>query len=63
MFTLQFNIDQINVILRGLDMRPHGEVRQVLDYIINEVNTQQRAAQQAQQIEQVEQTDEEVPKH
>jgi hypothetical protein len=43
-FILKLNIEQINTILRGLDMRPHGEVRQVLDYIINEVNQQQAPA-------------------
>lgn len=58
-FTLQLNIEQINTILRGLDMRPHGEVRQVLDYIINEVNRQQTPVEQ--KVEAVEAED--IPKH
>lgn len=52
-FTLVMNIEQINTILRGLDMRPHGEVRQLLDYIINEVNKQQQPAEQTTESEDV----------
>lgn len=59
-FTLTLNIDQINTILRGLDMRPHGEVRQLLDYIINQVNAQQQTAQIDTQTEQ---TEDDTPKH
>jgi len=58
-FILQLNIEQINTILRGLDMRPHGEVRQVLDYIINEVNRQQTPAEEKVQVAEVE----DIPKH
>ncbi|MFN7323044.1 MAG: hypothetical protein ACK5SP_02105 [bacterium] len=59
-FKLQFTIEQINIILRGLDMRPHGEVRQLLDYIINEVNSQQRSEPA---VEQNESTDDHTAKH
>lgn len=53
-FQLSFNIDQINAILRALDAQPHGAVRQVIDYVINEVNAQQQAAtQQPAQTEEV----------
>ena len=55
-FTLTLNIEQVNTILRGLDMRPHGEVRQVLDYIITEVNRQQQPVEQTTEAE-------DVPKH
>ena len=47
-FHLSFNIDQVNVLLRALDTQPHAAVRQVIDYIISEVNTQQQAATQPQ---------------
>ncbi len=55
-FTLVMNIEQINTVLRGLDMRPHGEVRQLMDYIINEVNRQQQPVEQKTEAE-------DVPKH
>lgn len=58
-FTLTFNIEQINTILRGLDMRPHGEVRQVLDYIISEVNKQQQTPAPVEQTTEAE----DIPKH
>lgn len=50
-FQLSFNIDQINAILRALDAQPHGAVRQVIDYVINEVNQQQQAATQQPQAQ------------
>lgn len=45
-FTLQLNIDFINVILRQLDAGPHSQVRQVIDQILQQVQAQQVAAQQ-----------------
>lgn len=42
-----FTTEQLNAILRMLDQLPHGQVRQVIDFIIGEVNKQQAAAQQS----------------
>ena len=54
----QFNNDQILSILRCLDKGAHGEVRPIIDYIINEGNAQAQAEaavmQQKQQPQQPE---------
>jgi hypothetical protein len=43
-FKLTLNTDQINTVLRQLDQGPHAQVRAVIDYIIQQVNSQQPAA-------------------
>jgi hypothetical protein len=39
---LAFDIVQVNVILQALDAGPHKDVRQLIDYILNEANAQTR---------------------
>lgn len=43
---LTFTIEQINTILRCLDAAPHGQVRQLIDVILNEVTRQQNQQNQ-----------------
>lgn len=42
-FTLTFDIEQINLILRALDSGPHKDVRPLIDYILTEANAQKEA--------------------
>lgn len=46
MIQLQFTIEQLKVILHGLDQVPHGASRQIIDYIVMEANKQQEQAKQ-----------------
>lgn len=50
---LNLNIEQINTILRCLDAAPHGQVRQLIDAILNEAARQQNQQNQ-QNLEGVE---------
>ncbi len=47
-----FTTEQMNTILRMLDQLPHGQVRQVIDFIMTEVNKQLASNQQKQSDEQ-----------
>lgn len=47
-----FTTDQLNTILRMLDQLPHGQVRQVIDYIMTEANRQMAQAQTANEQKQ-----------
>lgn len=47
MFNFTFSMEQINLILRHLDMGAHREVRQMVDLIITETNRQQQEQQAA----------------
>jgi len=42
MFNFTFTMEQVNVILRHLDMGAHREVRPMIDLIITETNRQQQ---------------------
>lgn len=44
-----FTTEQMNTILRMLDQLPHGQVRQIIDFIMTEVNKQLAAPQGEQQ--------------
>lgn len=46
-FQITLSMEHVNVILRALDSQPHGSVRQVIDYLIAEVNAQQTVIQRA----------------
>lgn len=46
-FTFKLNEEQLNVIIKHLDMGPHKEVRGVLDYLIGNANAQAQAARDA----------------
>lgn len=46
MIQLNFTIEQLQIILRGLDQLPHGASRQIIDYIVTEANRQQQEAKQ-----------------
>lgn len=48
MFNFSFTMEQVNTILRHLDMGAHREVRQLVDQIITETNRQQQEQQAAQ---------------
>lgn len=45
--TFTFAIEQVRIILAALDAAPHGQVRPIIDHIVNEVNAQQHAAMTA----------------
>lgn len=47
MFNFSFTMEQVNTILRHLDMGAHREVRQLVDTIIAETNRQQHEQQAA----------------
>lgn len=51
---LTLTIEQINTVLRCLDSAPHGQVRQLIDLIINEATRQQQGQQNQQNLEGVE---------
>ena len=51
--TFTFTADQLNTMLRMLDQMPHGQVRQVIDFIITEVNRQNAAVAEQKQDEPV----------
>jgi 6,7-dimethyl-8-ribityllumazine synthase len=40
--TLSFTIEQLKVVLHGLDQVAHGASRPVIDYIVTEANRQQQ---------------------
>ena len=42
MFNFTFSMEQVNIILRHLDMGAHREVRPMIDLIITETNRQQQ---------------------
>jgi len=42
-FSFQFTAEQVNQILRALDLAPHGQVRALVDYIVMGANAQQQA--------------------
>jgi len=46
-FQITLSMEHVNIILRALDSQPHGSVRQVIDYLIAEVNAQQTTLQRA----------------
>lgn len=46
-FTFKLNEEQLNLILKHLDMGPHKEVRGLLDYLFSSAQTQAQAAQAA----------------
>lgn len=45
MFKFEFTMEQVNIILRHLDMGAHREVRPMIDLIITETNRQQQEQQ------------------
>ncbi len=47
-FTFKLNEEQLNLILKHLDMGAHKEVRGLLDYLFSSAQTQAQAAQAAQ---------------
>jgi hypothetical protein len=47
MFNYTFSLEQVNTILRHLDMGAHRDVRQLVDTIIAETNRQQHEQQAA----------------
>lgn len=47
-FKFELNDEQLNVIIKHLDMGPHREVRGVLDYLIGNANAQAQAARDAE---------------
>lgn len=47
-FKFELNDEQLNVIIKHLDMGPHREVRGVLDYLIGSANAQAQAARDAE---------------
>lgn len=51
--TFTFTADQLNTMLRMLDQMPHGQVRQVIDFILTEVNRQNAAVAGQKQDEPV----------
>lgn len=51
MFTYQLSLDDVNLILRHLDMGAHREVRPMIDRLIAETNRQQQEQQAAQPAE------------
>lgn len=48
--TLSFTIEQLNVVLRHLDAGQHGNVRQLIDYIVSEAQRQQQAQPEAKPL-------------
>jgi hypothetical protein len=46
-FTFKLNEEQLNVIIKHLDMGAHKEVRGVLDYLIGNANEQAAKARES----------------
>lgn len=43
MINLTFTVEQLNIVLRHLDAGSHGQVRQLIDYILTEAQKQQQS--------------------
>ncbi len=44
-YSLMLEAKDVNYLLQLLDTRPHGEVRRLYDVLVEQINTQNKAAE------------------